>query len=172
MELGWCYLQNDLPGKGTALLEGRSMGESRRAEYYSLLSKCYLMEQQYQKAVDAARACIPCIQTEAEAREAEAKEEEKGKQLDRIPGRIAGACEIIAKALHMLAKEGELPKEEQASCYEQALESIDEALKQEPNTRNYQIEKAQIYMDQEEYQKAVCLRSHGERREQSEVCAE
>ncbi len=155
MELGWCYLQNDLFGKGVALLEGRTMGDSKKAEYYSLLSKCYLMEQQYQKAVDAARACIPCIQTEAEAREAEAEEEEKGKQLDRIPGRIAGACEIIAKALHTLAKEGELSKEEQASCYEQALEAIDEALKQEPDSRNYRIEQAQIFMDQEEYQKAV-----------------
>lgn len=155
MELGWCYLQNDLSGKGVELLEGRTIGESRRAEYYSLLSKCYLMEQQYQKAVDAARACIPCIQAEAEAREAEAKEEDKGKQMERIPGRIAGACEIIAKSLHMMAKEENLQKEKQDAYYEEALEAIGEALKQEPGTRNYRIEEAQIFMDQEEYQKAI-----------------
>jgi hypothetical protein len=29
-----------------------------------------------------------------------------------------------------------------------------------------------LTVNPEEYQKAVCLRSHGERREQSEVCAE
>lgn len=155
MELGWCYLQNDLSGKGVALLEARTVGESRRAEYYSLLSKCYLMEQQYQEAVDAARACIPCIETEAKAREAEAKEEEKGKQLERIPGRIAGACEIIAKSLHMMAREKDVPKEKQASYYDEALEAIDEALKQEPGSRNYYIEKAQIFMDREEFQKAI-----------------
>ena len=155
MELGWCYLQNDLSGKGVELLEGRTVGESRKAEYYSLLSKCYLMEQQYQKAVDAARACIPCIETEAKAREEEAKEEDKGKQMERIPGRIAGACEIIAKALHSLAREGKLSREEQDKNYEQALEAVDEALKQEPNSRNYLIEKAQIFMDQEKYEKAL-----------------
>ncbi len=154
MELGWCYLQNDLPGKGMELLEGRTMEEKRRAEYYSLLAKCYLMEQQYQKSVDAARACIPCIEAEAQARDAEASEEEKGKQLERIPGRIAGACEIIAKAMHMLAKE-EKQTEEQNLCYEQALEAVDEALKQEPGNRNYRIEKVQIFMEREEYQKAI-----------------
>ena len=155
MELGWCYLQNDLSEKGVKLLEGRMVGESRRAEYYSLLSKCYLMEQQCQKAVDAARACIPCIEAEAQAREVEAKEEDKGKQLERIPGRIAGACEIIAKAMHMMAREEGLSKEEAGVRYEEALKAIDEALKQEPGTRNYRIEKAQIFMDQEDYQKAI-----------------
>ena len=158
MELGWCYLQNEQGVKGVELLEGRTVSARYCAEYHNLLAKCYFVENRFADAAKEARACIPAIEVEAEAREAEAKEKEKGNQKEKIPGRIAAACEIVAKSLHMLAKREGLLKEEQASCYTQALDAIEEALKQEPGNRGYRIEKAQIFMDRGDYPRAsdVC----------------
>ena len=150
MELGWCYLQNEEAQKGVELLEGRTVETAKIAEHHNLLSKCYFVERQYQKAAEEAKKCIPCIEAEAAAREAEASEEEKGKEKGRIPGRIAGACEIIAKALHVLAKEenGREGSSCQNALYEEALSFIDRALEQEKGSRNHRIEKIMILMDQ------------------------
>lgn len=158
MELGWCYLQNEEGGKGVALLEGRTIADKHCAEFHNLLSKCYFVENRFADAVAEAKLCIPAIDREAAAREAEAKEEEKGKQQEKIPGRIAAACEIIAKGLHMLAKEEGKIAEEKDACCQEALEAIEEALKHEPENRNHRIEKAQILMDWGDYRRAydVC----------------
>ncbi len=155
MELGWCYLQNEMAGKGIELLEGRIVDDKHSAEYHNLLSKCYFVENRFVDAAQEAKDCIPCIETEAKAREEDAKEGEEGKEQTKIPGRIAAACEIIAKSLHMLAKEEGLPVEDSVTYYKQALEAIDRALENEPEDRNYRIEKIQILMDQKEYEKAT-----------------
>src|SRR5699024_3063290 len=105
LELGWCYLQNEEAGKGVQLLEGRTVGSGEEGEYHNLLSKCCFVERRYQDAAAEARRCISCIREEAAAREEEAAEEERGKETAKIPGRIAGACDIIAKSFHVLARE-------------------------------------------------------------------
>ncbi len=155
MELGWCYLQNEMTGKGVSLLEGRAMEEKYCAEYHNLLSKCYFMEDRIREAAEEARECIPCIEREANARQAEADGDDGKKEQDKIPGRIAGACEIIAKAMHVLAKEGGISQEEQDSRWKEALEAIETALEKEPDNRGYRIEKAQIFMDQGAYERAM-----------------
>lgn len=155
MELGWCYLQNEQPEKGVTLLEGRTVADKHAAELHNLRSKFYFVVNRFADAAEEAKKCIPLIEIEAKAREDEAEEDKKGEQQERIPGRIAAACEIIAKSLHMLAKEEGLPKEEKASCLEQAMEAIDEALKNEPENRGYRIEKVQILMDEDSYEKAI-----------------
>ena len=158
MELGWCYLQNEEGAKGITLLEGRTVADKHAAEYHNLLSKCYFVENRFADAVAQAKACIPAIVIEAAAREEEAKEEEKGKQQEKIPGRLAAAYEIIAKGLHMLAKEEGKSKEEQSAIFAQSLDAIENALKNEPENRNHRIEKAQILMDWGDYRRAndVC----------------
>lgn len=155
MELGWCYLQNEEAQKGVDLLEGRSMEDKHIAEYHNLLSKCYFVVNRFQEAAEEAKKCIPCIQIEADARDAQAEEGKKGEQQERIPGRIAAACEIIAKSLHVMAKEKGIPEEKKRSCYEEAQKAIEEALEKEPDNRGYRIEKAQILMDQGAYEKAI-----------------
>ena len=166
LELGWCYLQNEEAGKGVELLKGWTAGREEIAEYHNLLSKCYFVERKYQAAAEEARKCIPCIEKEAKTRAEEKKKaaesEEAGaksdqaedKELARIPGRIAGACEIIAKSLHVLIRESGDEKEKE-ELFRQALEAIDEALKNEPGSRNHRIEKAQLLMDQKLFEEAA-----------------
>lgn len=158
MELGWCYLQNEVPEKGIALLEVLSVSDSYCAEYHNLLSKFYFVKNRFADALKEARACIPAVEKEARARDAKKEDSSKESQLEKIPGRLAAAYEIAAKALHMMAKEETLSREERNADFEQALEAIEEALKNEPGNRNYQIEKVQLYMDWGDYRRAddVC----------------
>lgn len=166
LELGWCYLQNEEAGKGVQLLEGRTVGSGEEGEYHNLLSKCCFVERRYQDAAAEARRCISCIREEAAAREEEAAEEERGKETAKIPGRIAGACDIIAKSFHVLARESGDRKEKE-EYFRQAVEAVDEALQNEPGNRNHRIEKIQLLMDQEKYEEAsaVCDEMIGDDRE-------
>lgn len=153
LELGWCFLQNDRASEGAALLEGRSMSAVRRAEYHNLLSKCCFMMEQYERAVSEAKETLNHIEEEAAAREAEAKEEEKGKEREKIPARTAGAYEMTARAYHALAQQKK-ESGEKALFYEKAQEAIEKALEYMPEERDYLAEKAQILLDKEEYEEA------------------
>lgn len=157
LELGWCYLQNEEAEKGTELLEGQTVGKEEEGEYHNLLSKCLFVERRYREAAEEARKCLTCIREEAAAREEKAPEEEKGRENVKIPGRMAGSCEIIAKAFHVLAREC-ADGQEKEDYFGQALEAIDEALQHEPGNRNHRIEKIQILMDQKQFEaaSAVC----------------
>ena len=156
LELGWCYLQNEEAEKGVKLLEGRTVGTGEQGEYHNLLSKCYFVERRYRDAAEEARRCVACIREEAAAREAQADLEKKGKEEAKIPGRIAGACDIIAKSFHVLARESRDEKEKE-EYFGQALEAVEEALRNEPGNRNHRIEKTQLLMDQKRYEEASAV---------------
>lgn len=149
LELGWCYLQNEEAEKGAALLEERSMeNAAEAAEYHNLLSKCSFVECRYLEAAEEAEKSILCLEREGQT--------EEGQEGNRIPGRIAGACEIIAKSFHVLAKDSRDEKEK-AEYFEKALSAINEALVQEPGSREHRIEKIQLLMDRESYEEASAV---------------
>lgn len=146
LELGWCYLQNDMGGKGVELLKNREISGKRRAESYNLLSKCYFTQAQYKESIDAGEQGIAC----SRACEPE-DEEEKAK----IPGRLAGSYEVISRAWQMLAKAEGISGEESKEYFDKALKAMDLALEQEPENRNYRIEKTQLHLDRGENEKAI-----------------
>ena len=116
LELGWCYLQNEEAEKGAVLLEERSMeNAAEAAEYHNLLSKCRFVECRYLEAAEEAEKSILCLEREGQT--------EEGQEGNRIPGRIAGACEIIAKSFHVLAKDSRDEKEK-AEYFEKALSAV------------------------------------------------
>ena len=155
LELGWCYLQNEEGKKGLELLLGRVMGRTEAGEYHNLLSKCFFVERKYREAAKEAETCIPCIEEEAAARDGQ--QEGASRERERIPGRLAGAFEIMAQSFQMLGRESR-EEQEKENFFEKALTAIDRALAQEPGGRNHRVQKIQILMDAGRFEeaRAVC----------------
>ena len=143
LELGWCYLQNEEAGKGLELLLGRAMGRAEAGEYHSLLSKCFFVERKYREAAKEAESAFPASKRRLWPGMG-SRMELPG--TERIPGRLAGAFEIIAQSFQMLGRESR-KEQEKEDFFEKALAAIDKALGQEPQGRNHRVQKIQILMD-------------------------
>ncbi|WP_434311617.1 tetratricopeptide repeat protein [Hominifimenecus sp. rT4P-3] len=139
LELGWCYLQNELSEEGIALLEGLTPDLENEAEYHSLLGRLYYTKKRFADAAeqgDLWRMAIEKEQPEGEKEKAE------------IPARLASAWELMAKAHHRLGSSD-------AVYLEKALEEIRKSIEYQPKELEYSMEEASIRNEQKEYQKVV-----------------
>lgn len=142
LEIGWCYLQNQYAKRGIKIFQDKVPPKENRAEYNSLMSRFYMVAQKWDKMIEYGELWLKAIREEEEDPEIEV-------DLEQIPYRLAGAYEIIARGYIGKAKDGN------KECYEKALEKLDTAIKYDPNMIDFYYRKADIYENQEEYEKVI-----------------
>lgn len=156
LELGWCYLQDGKVSRGISLvedLEGR-ITEEDDAEYQGLLTKLYVEETEYEKALAKAEKWEKALQKKLQTDE---PEEEKEKDRNRIRQYHL----IRMQCFHALGDMRNEPESEHSrENYEKAIEEGNGILDGSPNDIGLMLEQAQIYMEMEEYEKSldVCAR--------------
>ncbi len=150
LELGWCYLQDGKINKGIRLAgELKNLPQDKLSEHCGLLTKLYMEETEYELAVDVAKEWKRELEKRLESDESE---EEKEKDRDRIR-----QYHIIR--MHCWRAEGERKnKYSQEECHQYFGYAIEEAEKIETGDSKdiaLLMEKAQIYMEMEEYDKCL-----------------
>lgn len=145
MELGWCCLQDGKISRGVRIAEEleKRIPEERETERKGLLTKLLIEEAEYERAIELSKRW----QEELEQRVASAEEgEEKEKDLDRI----RQAHLIRMQSYRNLGYRDK----------KKLLPAIEEAEQIETGTGKdigLFLEKAQIYMEMEEYEKSMEL---------------
>lgn len=139
LELGWCYLQNELPEEGLALLEPVEPGPEHEAEYHSLMGRLYYTVGQYEASAGQGERWRKAIEREhPETPEAKAE----------LPARLAAAWELTAKAHHRLGMR-------QPAYLDQALEEIGKSVAYFPQELAFSMEEAALWMEKRDYRQAV-----------------
>lgn len=139
LELGWCYLQNEMPEEGVLLLEPLTPEPENEAEYHSLLGRLYYTMKRFADAAEQGNLWRLAIEQE---------NPEDEKEREEIPTRLASAWELTAKAHHRLGTSD-------PDYLEKALAEIQKSVEYQPRELEYSMEEATIRMEQKEYQKAV-----------------
>lgn len=151
LELCWCYLQDGRVSKGIMLarsLEGKVSLE-RDAEYKGLMAKLHIEVGDYEKAVSMAEIWEKALEQKIERDETK---EEKEKDIDRI----RQSHLIRMQCYRYIAHGTDVLKEGKSREYFE--KSIREAeIMEEGSSKDISIllEKAQIYMEMEEYEKSL-----------------
>ncbi len=139
LELGWCYLQNQLPEQGLALLEPVTPDAEHTAEYHSLMGRLYYTAEQYAQAAEQGMLWRQAIEQE-NPQEPEEREE--------LPARLAAAWELMAKAHHRMG-------ESQPTFWDQALEEIRQAVRLQPENLSLAMEEASLWQEKKDYRNVV-----------------
>lgn len=151
LELGWCYLQDGRVSQGIRLAESLKEGvpEDRKSEHLGLLTKLYMEETDYEKAIAMAERWVAALQERLDSDE---PEEEKEKDRDRV------------RQYHMIRMQifralGDMNSTKSAEVcrknYEKALSEADGLMDGSSQDIGFLLEKAQIYLDMGEYEKSL-----------------
>lgn len=151
LELGWCYLQDGKVSRGIQLVESleKDVPEDRLSEYKGLLTKLYMEETEYEQAAAVAVQWEKALQKRLVSDESE---EEKEKDRDRVR-----QYHIIR--MQCYRAQGDMKSSyKPETCREYYEKAIAEAESMENGTSQdigLLLEKAQIYMEMEEYEKSL-----------------
>uniref|UniRef100_UPI0040579E0E tetratricopeptide repeat protein n=1 Tax=Acetatifactor sp. TaxID=1872090 RepID=UPI0040579E0E len=151
LELGWCYLQDGKVCKGIRLAENLSdkIPEERDSEHKGLLTKLYIEETEYEKTLAMSEQWEKALQKRLESEE---PEEDKEKDRDRLR-----QCHVIR--MHSYRGLGDMKDEyswgERIAYYNKAIEESEKIEDQTSRDIGLLLEKAQIYMEMEEYEKCL-----------------
>ncbi|MBR3824985.1 MAG: tetratricopeptide repeat protein [Lachnospiraceae bacterium] len=149
LELGWCLLQDSRYCEGIqhALDMESLITEEKDAEYKGLLTKLYVESAEYVKALEMAEIWEKALEKKIASYSEDEKEEEKKKDKDRV----RQSYSIRAYCYGRLGfKDAENFKK--AIEY---IEIVEELSNEERPDYNIKLEKAQIYLDMEEYEKSL-----------------
>lgn len=144
LEIGWCYLQDERFSVGIRQvkeIEDR-VPEGRMEEYLGLMTKLYREAAEYEKSIEYARRWRQALEKRIPTQEGEALEKDK----DRLRQSHA-ICMQCYRILGYLDK----------SYYELALEEADAMETVNPHDIGVLMERAQTYMEMEEYEKCLEL---------------
>lgn len=147
LELCWCYLQDGATSKGIRLakeIEGYITDE-KRAEYTGLMAKLYIEEADYEAAIAISEVWEKELEKKLASDESE---EEKEKDKDRI---------MQAYMIRMQCYRALGHKEK--SNFAKAIEQIEAVETGTPKDIGLLLEKAQIFMEMEEYEKSLEITS-------------
>lgn len=152
LELGWCYLQDGKVFKGIRLVESinkEDVPEDRVSEYRGLLTKLYMEATEYEQALNMANHWEEALQKRLQSDESE---EDKEKDRDRLRQYhvIRMQCFRAFGDMRSTRK-----PEECRADYEKAIEEIDNQLNGTSQDIGLLLEKAQIYMEMEEFEKSL-----------------
>ncbi len=151
LELCWCYLQDGRVCKGIMLaktLEGRLPLE-RDAEYKGLMAKLYIEMSDFEKAIDMAEIWEKSLEEKIERDETE---EDKEKDIDRIR-----QSHLIRMQCYRCIAHGtdELQNGTSRKYFEDAIKEAEIMEDGSAKDIGVLLEKAQIYMEMEEYEKSL-----------------
>lgn len=149
LELGWCLLQDSRYCEGIqhALDMKELISPEKDAEYKGLMTKLYVESAEYEKALEMAKIWEEALKKKIDSYSEEEKEEEKKKDKDRIKQTYS----IRAYCYGRLGfKDAEYFKK--AIEY---IEIVEELVEDDKPDYNILLEKAQIYLDMEEYEKSL-----------------
>lgn len=144
LELGWCYLQDERFSVGIRHVRKieEEIPKDRREEYLGLMAKLYREAAEYEKSAEYAERWRQSLEEKIPTEEGEPREKDE----DRL--RQAHAIRMQCfRALGYLDK----------SYYELALEEADAMEAVNPHDLGVLLERAQIYMEMEEYEKCLGL---------------
>lgn len=147
LELCWCYLQDGKTSRGIRLATRieKSVTAEKEAEYNGLLAKLFVEEAEFEDAIYMAGVWEKLLQEKLLSDESE---EEKEKDRDRIRQAYMIRMQCY-KSLGYKEKE----------YFEKAIEEIEAVETGTPRDIGLWLEKAQIYMEMEEYDKGLELTS-------------
>lgn len=145
LEIGWCYLQDGKYWKGLRLVKPLAdrIEPDKQAEYLGLLSKLYIEEAMYEEAADMSVEWEKALEKKLAAG-TEAAECEKDKNRIRQSHLIRMQC---------YRQKGYVEKE----YYTKALEEANKSEEGNAGDIGLLLEKAQIYMEMEEYEQCRML---------------
>ena len=147
LELCWCFLQDGKTSKGIRLAKEieKSVTAEKEAEYNGLLAKLFVEEAEFEDAIYMAGVWEKLLQEKLLTDESE---EEKEKDRDRVRQAYMIRMQCY-KSLGYKEKE----------YFEKAIEAIEAVETGTPRDIGLWLEKAQIYMEMEEYDKSLALSS-------------
>lgn len=147
LELCWCYLQDGKTSRGIRLATEieKSVTAEKEAEYNGLLAKLFVEEAEFEDAIYMAEVWEKVLREKLLTEESE---EEKEKDQDRIRQAYMIRMQCY-KSLGYKEKE----------YFEKAIEAIEAVETGTPRDIGLWLEKAQIYMEMEEYDKSLALTS-------------
>lgn len=140
LDIGWCYLQDERFSVGIRQvkeIEDR-VPEGRMEEYLGLMTKLYREAAEYEKSIEYARRWRQALEKRIPTQEGEA--------LEKDENRLSQSHAICMQCYRIL---GYLDK----SRYELALEEADAMEAVNPHDIGVLMERAQTYMEMEEYEK-------------------
>ena len=149
LELGWCYLQDSRYCEGIQHAYDLKplVTEEKDAEYKGLMTKLYVEAAEYEKALEMAEIWEEALRKKIASYGEEDSDKEKKKDQDRVR-------QSISIRAYCYGKLGYKDKE----YFKKAIEYIEIAENMaEPDKPDYNImlEKAQVYLDMEEYEKSL-----------------
>lgn len=139
LELGWCYLQNEELIKGIILMNAGKPDESQQMEYHNLLGKLYYSNEQFDKSLEHLLIWSTRLSEHS-------PEDEKGEK-DRQT-RLGTAHAMISRIYKFMGKKD-------AKYLEQALYEVEQAICHDGDELGYQMEKAAVYLEMEQYQECI-----------------
>lgn len=144
LELGWCYLQDERFALGIRRVKEieNSVPEGRMEEYLGLMTKLYREAAEYEKSIEYSKRWRQALEKRIPTVEGEALEKDKD--------RLRQSHAISMQCYRIL---GYLDK----SYYELALEEADALEAVNPHDIGVLMERAQTYMEMEEYEKCLEL---------------
>ncbi len=151
LELGWCYLQDGKVSKGIRLAKSLkpNISEKRDAEYKGLLTKLFMEQTEYEYASSMADEWKKALEKKLESDETE---EEKEKDRDRIR-------QYHVTKMHYFRSLGDMKNEfSTEDCmkyYNCAIKEIEKLENGTSKDIGLLLEKAQIYLEMEEYDKGL-----------------
>lgn len=149
LELGWCFLQDSRYCEGLqhALGMATLITEEKDAEYKGLLTKLYVEAAEYHKALEMAEKWETALKKKIESYSEEETEEEKKKDKNRIKQSYGIRAYCYEKLGYKDA--------ENFSKAIQYIEIVEELNEDDKPDYNIMLEKAQVYLDMEEYEKSL-----------------
>lgn len=149
LELGWCYLQDSrfCEGMQHAYDLKPLVTEEKDAEYKGLMTKLYVEGGEYEKALEMAAVWEEALKAKIATYKDDETDKEKKKDQDRVKQSISIRAYCCGKLGY---RDAEYFKK--AIEYIEIVEDITDADKPDYNIL---LEKAQIYLDMEEYEKSL-----------------
>ncbi len=149
LELGWCYLQDSRFCEGIQhAIDLKPLVTSEKdAEYKGLMTKLYVEGAEYEKALEMAAVWEEALKTKIASYKDEETDKEKKKDQDRVKQSISIRAYCYGKLGYRNAEYFK-----KAIEYIEIVEDMAEADKPDYNIL---LEKAQIYLDMEEYEKSL-----------------
>lgn len=143
LELGWCYLQDGKTSRGLRLTKAieKRISREREAEYNGLVTKLLLEEAEYEDAVYRSRIWEELL-------EKKIAEEEPGEEREKDQGRV-----FQAHAIRMQGYKGLGYKDKEN--FSRVIAEIEAMETGGIKDIGLLIEKSQIYMEMEEYEKSL-----------------
>lgn len=149
LELGWCYLQDSRYCEGIQHAYDLKplVTEEKDAEYKGLMTKLYVESAEYEKALEMAAVWEEALKLKISSYKDEESDKEKKKDQDRVR-------QSVSIRAYCYGKLGYKDKEyfKKAIEYIEIAEDMADADKTD---YNIMLEKAQVYLDMEEYEKSL-----------------